>query len=187
MKQLRNQSKSRLKSRFCAVYTHHCSFRVQHDAQMRSAKPRCHHPARSEISFDFLRLLCFFQFRVCLSHHPKMNGSKKLVPPMTVFCEIWRFHQSTRSNPEKGISGCFIATMMRTSLICRRSKQSIWSAGTGLHRLFIIHRTMNSFGLQLGKQFWAACQQHQRREIIAIVALENGAFCTVFCENFHKF
>jgi hypothetical protein len=25
------------------------------------------------------------------------------------------------------------------------------------------------------------------REIIAIVALENGAFCTVFSENFHKF
>jgi hypothetical protein len=28
---------------------------------------------------------------------------------------------------------------------------------------------------------------HQGREIIAIVALENGAFCTVFRENFHKF
>jgi hypothetical protein len=28
---------------------------------------------------------------------------------------------------------------------------------------------------------------HQGREIIAIVALENGAFCTVFSENFHKF
>jgi hypothetical protein len=27
---------------------------------------------------------------------------------------------------------------------------------------------------------------HQGREIIAIVALENGAFCTVFSENFHK-
>jgi hypothetical protein len=28
---------------------------------------------------------------------------------------------------------------------------------------------------------------HQGREIIAIGALENGAFCTVFSENFHKF
>jgi hypothetical protein len=28
---------------------------------------------------------------------------------------------------------------------------------------------------------------HQGREIIAIVPLENGAFCTVFSENFHKF
>jgi hypothetical protein len=27
---------------------------------------------------------------------------------------------------------------------------------------------------------------HQGREIIAIVALDNGAFCTVFSENFHK-
>jgi hypothetical protein len=27
---------------------------------------------------------------------------------------------------------------------------------------------------------------HQGREIIAIGALENGAFCTVFSENFHK-
>jgi hypothetical protein len=29
--------------------------------------------------------------------------------------------------------------------------------------------------------------QHQGREIIAIVPLENGAFCTIFSENFHKF
>jgi hypothetical protein len=29
--------------------------------------------------------------------------------------------------------------------------------------------------------------QHQGREFIAIGALENGAFCTVFSENFHKF
>jgi hypothetical protein len=28
---------------------------------------------------------------------------------------------------------------------------------------------------------------HQGREIIAIAAPENGAFCTVFSENFHKF
>jgi hypothetical protein len=28
---------------------------------------------------------------------------------------------------------------------------------------------------------------HQGREIIAIGALENGAFCAVFSENFHKF
>jgi hypothetical protein len=28
---------------------------------------------------------------------------------------------------------------------------------------------------------------HQGREIIAIGDLENGAFCTVFSENFHKF
>jgi hypothetical protein len=28
---------------------------------------------------------------------------------------------------------------------------------------------------------------HQGREIIAIGGLENGAFCTVFSENFHKF
>jgi hypothetical protein len=28
---------------------------------------------------------------------------------------------------------------------------------------------------------------HQGREIIAIISLENGAFCTVFSENFHKF
>jgi hypothetical protein len=28
---------------------------------------------------------------------------------------------------------------------------------------------------------------HQGREIIAIVPLENGAFCTIFSENFHKF
>jgi hypothetical protein len=26
---------------------------------------------------------------------------------------------------------------------------------------------------------------HQGREIIAIIPLENGAFCTVFSENFH--
>jgi chromosome condensin MukBEF MukE localization factor len=30
-------------------------------------------------------------------------------------------------------------------------------------------------------------QIHQGREIIAIGALGNGAFCTVFSENFHKF
>jgi hypothetical protein len=30
-------------------------------------------------------------------------------------------------------------------------------------------------------------QVHQGREIIAIVPLENGAFCTIFSENFHKF
>jgi hypothetical protein len=29
--------------------------------------------------------------------------------------------------------------------------------------------------------------QHQGREFIANGALENGAFCTVFSENFHKF
>jgi hypothetical protein len=28
---------------------------------------------------------------------------------------------------------------------------------------------------------------HQGREFIAFGALENGAFCTVFSENFHKF
>jgi hypothetical protein len=28
---------------------------------------------------------------------------------------------------------------------------------------------------------------YQGREIIAIVPLENGAFCTIFSENFHKF
>jgi hypothetical protein len=28
---------------------------------------------------------------------------------------------------------------------------------------------------------------HQGREFIANGALENGAFCTVFSENFHKF
>jgi hypothetical protein len=28
---------------------------------------------------------------------------------------------------------------------------------------------------------------HQGREIIAIISLENGAFCTVFSINFHKF
>jgi hypothetical protein len=28
---------------------------------------------------------------------------------------------------------------------------------------------------------------HQGREFIAIGALENGAFCIVFSENFHKF
>jgi hypothetical protein len=28
---------------------------------------------------------------------------------------------------------------------------------------------------------------HQGREIIAIVPLENGAFCTIFSANFHKF
>jgi hypothetical protein len=27
----------------------------------------------------------------------------------------------------------------------------------------------------------------QGREFIAIGALENGAFCTIFSENFHKF
>jgi hypothetical protein len=32
-----------------------------------------------------------------------------------------------------------------------------------------------------------ATMEHQEREIIAIGALENGAFCTVFSENFHKF
>jgi hypothetical protein len=30
-------------------------------------------------------------------------------------------------------------------------------------------------------------QKHQGREFIANGALENGAFCTVFSENFHKF
>jgi hypothetical protein len=29
-------------------------------------------------------------------------------------------------------------------------------------------------------------QPNQGTEIIATVALENGAFCTVFSENFHK-
>jgi hypothetical protein len=29
--------------------------------------------------------------------------------------------------------------------------------------------------------------RHQGREFIANGALENGAFCTVFSENFHKF
>ncbi len=33
----------------------------------------------------------------------------------------------------------------------------------------------------------AVAESHQGREIIAIGALENGAFCTVFSENFHKF
>jgi hypothetical protein len=28
--------------------------------------------------------------------------------------------------------------------------------------------------------------QHQGREFIASGALENGAFCTIFTENFHK-
>jgi hypothetical protein len=28
---------------------------------------------------------------------------------------------------------------------------------------------------------------HQGREIIAIIPLENGAFCTIFSENFYKF
>jgi hypothetical protein len=40
-------------------------------------------------------------------------------------------------------------------------------------------------GLTLNKQY--SVFQHQGREIIAIGALENGAFCTVFSENFHKF
>jgi hypothetical protein len=30
-------------------------------------------------------------------------------------------------------------------------------------------------------------EAHQGREIIAMVPLENGAFCTIFSENFHKF
>jgi hypothetical protein len=30
-------------------------------------------------------------------------------------------------------------------------------------------------------------QEHQGREFIANSPLENGAFCTVFSENFHKF
>jgi hypothetical protein len=30
-------------------------------------------------------------------------------------------------------------------------------------------------------------KMHQGREFIANGALENGAFCTVFSENFHKF
>jgi hypothetical protein len=34
---------------------------------------------------------------------------------------------------------------------------------------------------------WQYCRVHQGREFIAIGALENGAFCTVFSENFHKF
>jgi hypothetical protein len=34
---------------------------------------------------------------------------------------------------------------------------------------------------------WRVLAIHQGREIIAIGALENGAFCTVFSENFHKF
>jgi hypothetical protein len=29
--------------------------------------------------------------------------------------------------------------------------------------------------------------EHQGREFIANGPLENGAFCTVFSENFHKF
>jgi hypothetical protein len=32
-----------------------------------------------------------------------------------------------------------------------------------------------------------SCVVHQGREFIANGALENGAFCTVFSENFHKF
>jgi hypothetical protein len=34
--------------------------------------------------------------------------------------------------------------------------------------------------------FWTILL-HQGREFIANGALENGAFCTVFSENFHKF
>jgi hypothetical protein len=33
----------------------------------------------------------------------------------------------------------------------------------------------------------ASWHSHQGREFIANGALENGAFCTVFSENFHKF
>jgi hypothetical protein len=33
----------------------------------------------------------------------------------------------------------------------------------------------------------ASLVPHQGREIIAIVPLENGAFCTIFSENFYKF
>jgi hypothetical protein len=32
-----------------------------------------------------------------------------------------------------------------------------------------------------------AAEAHQGREFIAIGPLENGAFCTDFSENFHKF
>jgi hypothetical protein len=37
--------------------------------------------------------------------------------------------------------------------------------------------------------YWSGVltQIHQGREIIAIVAMENGAFYTVFSEIFHKF
>jgi hypothetical protein len=40
-------------------------------------------------------------------------------------------------------------------------------------------------GLTLNKQY--SVFHHQVREIIASGALENGAFYTVFSENFHKF
>jgi hypothetical protein len=38
-----------------------------------------------------------------------------------------------------------------------------------------------------GAKFTEAGLLHQGREFIANGALENGAFCTVFSENFHKF
>jgi hypothetical protein len=43
--------------------------------------------------------------------------------------------------------------------------------------------------VQLNVLYYAiqAVLPHQGREIIAIVPLENGAFCTIFSENFYKF
>jgi hypothetical protein len=49
---------------------------------------------------------------------------------------------------------------------------SYWYGGTCQHMLLLV---------------WGGHCIHQGREIIAIVPLENGAICTVFSENFHKF
>jgi hypothetical protein len=41
--------------------------------------------------------------------------------------------------------------------------------------------------MMLNAKCTTPAKTHQGREFIANGALENGAFCTVFSENFHKF
>jgi hypothetical protein len=47
--------------------------------------------------------------------------------------------------------------------------------------------TISTYNINYINTMTIGVEQHQGREFIAIGALENGAFCTVFSENFHKF
>jgi hypothetical protein len=51
----------------------------------------------------------------------------------------------------------------------------------------IVHCILGVSAVSTIHTYGRGCQWHQGREIIAIVPLENGAFCTIFSENFHKF
>jgi hypothetical protein len=76
--------------------------------------------------------LNFFLFSLLVPPQKKWT-SLKFNPTNDNFFVIRRFHQNSHSNAQKWISGSFIATMMTTctSLIGRRSQQSVWSADTG--------------------------------------------------------